>query len=157
MPTALPLTVPPVPQLKPTAATMRAMAFGFCLLAAASATQAQEANAPVLASTWFAKLEAPTPRPTPAAASAPAHAQAAPAAASLQRRPVVIPARLASDDLRVVEDDHIRIEETRRNGQLLRVRVLPKARNIPEYDLLVRLGIQEKVGPQQPLWFLLGF
>jgi hypothetical protein len=74
---------------------------------------------------------------------------------------VVMPTTAASSDLRIVEDERIRIEETRQNGQLRRVTVVHKSRNTPDYDIVVGGGDRNpsagKSAAGQRVWSILNF
>ncbi len=102
----------------------------------AGVVQAQTASPPVLASTWKAAAAASAALATPPAVGASTSSGAQPAT-GLKRRPVVMPSTTESEDLRIIEDDNVRIEETRSNGQLRRVSVAPKGRHTPRYAIVV--------------------
>jgi hypothetical protein len=96
---------------------------------------------------------------TPAAAPA-APAAAAPAPMHAASRPAAAGARPASD-LRVIEDDQVRIEETRLRGQLQRITVAPKGSTMRSYEINVGAGgrdpSQDKSGAGQRVWSVLRF
>jgi hypothetical protein len=91
--------------------------------------------------------------------SAPA-AAAAPAAVHAASKPAAAAARPASD-LRVIEDDQVRIEETRLRGQLQRITVAPKGSTMGAYEINVGAGgrdpSQDKSGAGQRVWSVLRF
>lgn len=94
---------------------------------------------------------APKPRPEPAAAArAPATAASGAAGAA---RP--------GSDVRVIEDDQVRIEETRVRGQLQRVTVAPKGSRMGPYQINVGAGgrdpSQDKSAAGQRVWSVLQF
>lgn len=72
-----------------------------------------------------------------------------------------MPSTTASIDLRVVEDDRVRIEEIRSNGQLRRVSVAPKGRDVPRYSIMVsedqRGGSHPQGAAGQRVWALFDF
>ena len=106
----------------------------------------------------------PVPAATPRATAAPgqpatpdrpaAPARGVPATAS----PAV--ARPGSD-VRVIEDDQVRIEETRVRGQLQRVTVAPKGSRMGPYQINVGAGgrdpSQDKSAAGQRVWSVLQF
>ena len=49
---------------------------------------------------------------------------------------------LLADQVVVIEDDGARIEETRRRGQVVRVRVQSKLGNARSYDIVLRPGTE---------------
>ena len=85
------------------------------------------------------------------AAQAPTRAASAPAVAA--SRPVA--------ELRVIEDDQVRIEETRLRGQLQRITVAPKGSAMRPYEINVGPGgrdpSQDKSGAGQRVWSVLRF
>jgi len=110
---------------------------------------------------------------TPAVASA----QAAPAVAPVKTAPVVAPAKAApatsapkpasntASELRVFEDERVRIEETRLRGRVQRITVAPKAAGstsaAPAYEINVGAGgrdpSQDKSAAGQRVWSVLRF
>ncbi|MBL8340345.1 MAG: hypothetical protein JNL30_02665 [Rubrivivax sp.] len=87
----------------------------------------------------------------PAAPQAPARATAASAAA-------------AATDLRVIEDDRVRIEETRVRGQVQRITVAPKGpvgSTLRPYEIQVGAGgrdpSQDRSAAGQRVWSVLKF
>jgi hypothetical protein len=100
----------------------------------------------------FAQATAP-------AATSP-HASAAPPARSTAAVLAVRPAA----ELRVIEDDQVRIEETRVRGQLQRITVVPKGAEggtLRPYDIVVGAGgrdpSQDKSAAGQRVWSVLRF
>jgi outer membrane receptor protein involved in Fe transport len=70
-------------------------------------------------------------------------AAAAPAFAAEPPAPAPAPAASAPEaaqDRRILEDDNVRIEETRIRGQLSRVTVKSKIGNVREYEIIVGPG-----------------
>ena len=71
------------------------------------------------------------------------------------------PAKTPSPDLRVVEDDHVRIEETRSRGQLQRVVVHTRLGGARSYEIIVgspgRDPSQERGAAGQRAWSVLNF
>jgi hypothetical protein len=70
-------------------------------------------------------------------------------------------ARTASPDLRIVEDDHVRIEETRVRGQLQRIVVHTRLGGPRSYEIIVgppgRDPSQERGAAGQRAWSVLSF
>jgi len=70
-------------------------------------------------------------------------------------------ARVASPDLRVVEDDNVRIEETRSRGQLQRIVVHTRLGGARSYEIIVgspgRDLSQDRGATGQRAWSLLTF
>lgn len=70
-------------------------------------------------------------------------------------------ARPATTELRVIEDDRVRIEETRIRGQLQRVTVAPKPGTVHPYEINVGAGgrdpSQDKSSAGQRVWSVLRF
>ncbi len=102
----------------------------------------------------------------PAAAS-PASPATSPAS-SPSTSPVTSPSALlaaaaqrSGTELRVIEDDQIRIEETRVRGQLQRVTVAPKGSTLRPYEINVgtagRDPSQDKSAAGQRVWSVLRF
>ena len=64
-------------------------------------------------------------------------------------------------ELRIVEDDQVRIEETRVRGQLQRVTVAPKGSTMRSYEINVGAGgrdpSQDKSAAGQRVWSVLRF
>ncbi len=163
----------PCPVLRPNLFAQRratqvatAALMGWFAWAAPFSTHAQVGSAPVLASTWVAKPAASAPlteAAVPLASTVPTPALGASAAApaGLKRRPVLMPSSTASDEWRIVEDDGVRIEETRSNGQLRRVSVAPKGRDVPRYAIVVGDDQRGTSQPQgavgQRVWALFDF
>lgn len=87
-------------------------------------------------------------QPTPPAPASPSSALAASAS-----RP--------ASELRVIEDDQVRIEETRLRGQLQRITVSPKGSAMRAYEINVGPGgrdpSQDKSGAGQRVWSVLRF
>ena len=83
--------------------------------------------------------------------------QAAPASAASS--PAIVARR--GTELRVIEDDQIRIEETRLRGQLQRVTVAPKGSTMRPYEINVGAGgrdpSQDKSAAGQRVWSVLRF
>jgi hypothetical protein len=83
-----------------------------------------------------------------------AQGAAAPAAASA-------PAQATSPDLRVVEDDNVRIEETRARGQLQRIVVHTRLGGARSYEIIVgspgRDPSKDRGAAGQRAWSLLTF
>ncbi len=71
------------------------------------------------------------------------------------------PGKSASPDLRVVEDDNVRIEETRSRGQLQRITVHTRLGGARSYEIIVgspgRDPSQERGAAGQRAWSLLTF
>jgi hypothetical protein len=67
----------------------------------------------------------------------------------------------APPDLRVIEDDHVRIEELRVRGQVRRVTVQSKVQGAREYEILVGHGgrdpSQDRGNAGRAAWRILGF
>lgn len=93
---------------------------------------------------------------------------AAPAASAARGvlRPVAAPAATpaaarAATEMNVIEDDNVRIEETRQRGQLARVTVSPKGSTLGSYEINVgargRDPSQDKSGAGQRVWSVLRF
>jgi hypothetical protein len=72
------------------------------------------------------------------AACAACHAQAAPAAEPSASASASAPA--PGRATRVVEDDNVRIEETRKQGQVQRIRVRSKLPGVRDYDITTSPG-----------------
>jgi hypothetical protein len=73
-----------------------------------------------------------------------------------------MPSTVASDDLRIVDDELVRIEETSQNGQLRRVTVAPKGRHTPGYQIILDAGAGRDPAKTdrslgQSVWSLLHF
>jgi hypothetical protein len=87
------------------------------------------------------------------ALAASAQPQPAAAAASAPARPTT--------EVRVIEDDQVRIEETRIRGQLKRIVVYPKDSRLAPYEINVGAGgrdpSQDKSGAGQRVWSVLRF
>jgi hypothetical protein len=100
-------------------------------------------------------------------AMAQASAQAVAPVAAPSARPASAPATTAvrpASELRVIEDDQVRIEETRLRGQLQRVTVAPKGSpgsTMRPYEINVGAGgrdpSQDKSGAGQRVWSVLRF
>lgn len=95
---------------------------------------------------------------------APAAAQTAPAAApttSPAIAPVAAVAVLPASERRVVEDEHVRIEETRVRGQLQQVVVRPKLGDTGPYEIVVGRGgrdpTQDVSAAGRRVWSVLRF
>lgn len=77
--------------------------------------------------------------------------------------PEATPARRAEapPDRRVVEDDHVRIEELRVRGQVRRVTVQSKVQGAREYEIIVGHGgrdpSQDRGNAGRSAWRVLGF
>ena len=76
--------------------------------------------------------------------------------------PAIAPAAKASTpDLRVVEDDNVRIEETRSRGQLQRIVVHTRLGGVRSYEIIVgspgRDPSQERGAAGQRAWSVLNF
>ena len=90
---------------------------------------------------------------------------AAPTAAwAAARAPAPRNSAVAGDGLRVIEDDTVRIEETRQRGQLARITVQPKSGSgsaLKGYEINVGAGgrdpSQDKSGAGQRVWSVLRF
>ena len=71
------------------------------------------------------------------------------------------PGRTPAPDLRVVEDDHVRIEETRSRGQLQRIVVHTRLGGARSYEIIVgspgRDPSQERGAAGQRAWSVLSF
>ena len=91
--------------------------------------------------------------PAPARDAAPDATRNASIPAAAKPRPVT--------ELRVIEDDQVRIEETRVRGQLRRVTVAPKGSTMRPYEINVgaagRDPSQDKSGAGQRVWSVLRF
>jgi hypothetical protein len=96
----------------------------------------------------------PAPAPPPAAAEAGPEAPGGPAGAASQRAEPRV-------DRRVIEDDHVRIEELRVRGQLRRVTVQSKVQGAREYEIVVGHGgrdpSQDRGNAGRSAWRVLGF
>jgi hypothetical protein len=108
----------------------------------------------------WAQPQAAAPAPVPAkAATAPAAATAVPASARAAS------AATAATELRVLEDEQVRIEETRVRGQLQRITVTPKGAQggtpLRPYEINVGAGgrdpSQDKSSAGQRVWSVLRF
>ena len=68
---------------------------------------------------------------------------------------------MPTPDLRVVEDDHVRIEETRSRGQLQRIVVHTRLGGARSYEIIVgspgRDPSQERGAAGQRAWSVLSF
>jgi hypothetical protein len=91
-------------------------------------SQARLALAPLLLATGCWAQPAPAVPASAAAASAPAAASTAPAAA--KSNATANPIRL------VLEDDNVRIEETRTRGEVQRITVQSKVPGVKAYDIV---------------------
>ena len=130
---------------------------GFAALAAlwVVATLAGTPGAWAQSSRTPAATAAATPTATPAsvrpAVQASSTTSSAPAASAPR----------AAADLRIIEDDQVRIEETRVRGQLQRVSVTPKGSTLKPYEINVGAGgrdpSQDKSGAGQRVWSVLRF
>ena len=99
--------------------------------------------------------------------SGPAWAQPVAPVAPSAARPASAPAPAAirpASELRIIEDDQVRIEETRLRGQLQRVTVAPKGSagsTMRPYEINVGAGgrdpSQDKSGAGQRVWSVLRF
>jgi hypothetical protein len=87
---------------------------------------------------------------------------AAPPAPAVQPAASAAQAQRAGTELRVIEDDNVRIEETRVRGQLRRIVVHDKSGDKPRsYEILVGGGgrdpSQDKSAAGQRVWSILRF
>jgi len=93
----------------------------------------------------------------PALAAPPTGPAAAAPASAAASAPGVRPA----SEVRVIEDDQVRIEETRVRGQLQRVTVSPKGSTMRPYEINVGAGgrdpSQDKSSAGQRVWSVLRF
>lgn len=127
---------------------------------AAVAAFVAAAFAPAFASAQAApaaRAAAAATAPAPAAKATAAPASAAPAADAAVRRP--------GSEVRVFEDESVRIEETRLRGRVQRITVVPKgaggAAAAPAYEINVGAGgrdpSQDRSAAGQRVWSVLRF
>ncbi len=100
----------------------------------------------------------------PGASAQPAAAPARAASASVSASASAPAAPRASSSVRVIEDDQVRIEETRVRGQIQRITVAPKGSpggTMRPYEINVGAGgrdpSQDKSGAGQRVWSVLRF
>ena len=104
-----------------------------------------------------AQVPAKVARPPALAASTAVPTNAA--SASTRSNAATAPPR--SSEVRVIEDDRVRIEETRQRGQLARITVSPKGGTLTPYEINVGAGgrdpSQDKSGAGQRVWSIFRF
>jgi hypothetical protein len=93
--------------------------------------------------------------------AAPAWAQKAPAAPAAPAAAASAAASPAASERRVIEDDQVRIEETRVRGQVQQITVQSKIGDVRPYEIVVGRGgrdpSQDKSAAGQRVWSLLKF